>query len=152
MRRTVIFTGAIGIVFFVVERLGFGIVLPIEKWVILAFFLSLYALQHRLLAFGWQGNNKNFVQFYLTSTVLRLLLCAIFFGLFLYFGVKNQQKFAITFIVLYLCYTCFEICEISTKLRRDLKPRCFYETTFPSSVACSSYFIIDHLFLCFCRR
>jgi hypothetical protein len=122
MRRTILFTASIAIALFTVERLGIVSSLPTEKWFILGFFFATYLLQHRLMEFGERDQNKNFVQFYLTSTVLRLLLSAIFFGLFLYIGVQNQKTFTITFIVLYLFYTCFEIYGISAKLRRDLKP------------------------------
>jgi hypothetical protein len=122
MLRTFLLTAFVGIAFFAVSKTDFASFLPYEKWYVLAFFFALYAFQHRLLEFGWRNKNKQFIQFYLTSTVIRLLLSAIFFGLFLYFGVKNQKTFAITFIVLYLFYTCFEIYGISTKLRRDLKP------------------------------
>jgi hypothetical protein len=122
MLRTAIFTGAIGIVFFAVERLGFGSVLPSEKWFILAFFFAVYVFQHRLLEFGTDNDNKSFIQFFMASTVFRLVLSVVFVGLFLYFGIKNTKTFIITFIVLYLFYTCFEIYGISTKLRRDLKP------------------------------
>ncbi len=122
MLRTVIFTGIIGLVFFAVERLGYGSILPSEKWFILAFFFAVYVFQHRLLEFGTDNNNKNFIQFFMASTVLRLILSVVFVGLFFHFGIKNTKMFTITFIVLYLFYTSFEIYGISAKLRRDLKP------------------------------
>jgi hypothetical protein len=96
--------------------------LPSEKWFILAFFFAVYVFQHRLLEFGTDNDNKNFIQFFMASTVFRLVLSVVFVGLFLHFGIKNTKTFIITFIVLYLFYTCFEIYGISTKLRRDLKP------------------------------
>ncbi len=122
MLRTFGFTAIIGLSFFIISKLGFGTNLPTEKWFILVFFFAVYLFQHRLLEFGTNNDNKNFIQFFMASTVLRLILSVVFVGMFLRFGIKNTKTFTITFIVLYLSYTFFEIYGISAKLRRDLKP------------------------------
>ncbi len=122
MLRTFGFTVIIGLGFFVISELGLGANLPAEKWFILVFFFAVYLFQHRLLEFGTNNDNKNFIQFFMASTVLRLILSVVFVGMFLRFGIKNTKTFTITFIVLYLSYTFFEIYGISAKLRRDLKP------------------------------
>lgn len=122
MLRTILFTTIIGIVFFTAEYFGFGTIFPKEKWFILAFFFSLSALQHRVLSFGFQDDNDKFVQFYLASAVLKLILCIVFVAVFVYLQVSEVVSFIITFFALYLFYTCFEVVGMYRNLRRDLKP------------------------------
>jgi predicted signal transduction protein with EAL and GGDEF domain len=121
MRRTIVFTIVIGIVFFTAERFTPTHWLPNEKWLMLSFFFALSVLQHRLTAYGFQDNRSRFVSFYLTMTVLRLILCLLFVGLFLYHKVSNPASFILTFFGLYLFYTSFEVLGLYRNLRRDLK-------------------------------
>lgn len=122
MVRTIIFTGAIGIVFFTAEYYNFLGSLPTEKWYMLAFFFTISVLQHRVMSFGFQDNREQFVQFYLVTVVLRLILCILFVGAFLYYKVSHPMEFVLTFFVLYLFYTFFEVLGLYRNLRRDLKP------------------------------
>ncbi|MFN8349144.1 MAG: hypothetical protein U0X91_29360 [Spirosomataceae bacterium] len=120
--RTFMFTAVIGIVFFTAEYYNFFRFLPYEKWYILAFFFTVSLLQHRIMSFGFQENRERFVQFYLVTAVLRLILCVLFVGFFLYYKVNRPAAFVITFFVLYLFYTFFEVLGLYRNLRRDLKP------------------------------
>jgi hypothetical protein len=122
MLRTLIFTSTIGIVFFTAEYYNFLPSLPAEKWYILAFFFTISVLQHRVMSFGFQENRDQFVQFYLVTVVLRLILCVLFVGAFLYYKVSHPMGFVVTFFVLYLFYTFFEVLGLYRNLRRDLKP------------------------------
>lgn len=122
MGRTLIFTAIIGIVFFTAEYYNFISLLPSEKWYILAFFFTVSILQHRIMSFGFQENRERFVQFYLVTAVLRLILCILFVAVFLYYKVEQPATFVITFFVLYLFYTFFEVLGLYRNLRRDLKP------------------------------
>lgn len=122
MLRTIIFTAFIGIVFFTANDSYFDIFLPAEKWYMLGFFFALSLLQNRLVSFGFQDNRERFVQFHLTTIVLRLVLCIMFVAIFLYFKVSNPMSFIITFFALYLFYSCFEVLGLYRNLRRDLKP------------------------------
>ena len=79
-------------------------------------------LQHRLLSFGFQDDNDKFVQFYLASAVIKLILCIVFVAVFVYLQVNEVVSFIITFFALYLFYTCFEVVGMYRNLRRDLKP------------------------------
>ena len=62
---------------------------------------------------------KNFIIIYLTTVVLRLIFSLVFIGLELYLGIKNQEIFILNFFVLYLCYTIFEIWNLSRNLRQN---------------------------------
>jgi len=84
-------------------------------------FFSLAMLQHRLMGYGFANNREKFVQFYMTTIVVKLLVCSAFVGTFLYIGVVSPNRFVTTFIVFYLFYTCFEIFGMMRNLRRDLK-------------------------------
>lgn len=122
MVRTIIFTTVIGIGFFTAEHCHFLSTLPMEKWYILAFFFTISVLQHRVMFLGFQKNRERFVEFYLVTVVLRLILCILFVGAFLYYKVSRPLEFVITFFVLYLFYTFFEVLGLYRNLRRDLKP------------------------------
>jgi hypothetical protein len=119
MLRTILFTLLLAIVFFVAERY------LVADWVyhdwklLLLFFVSVSFLLHRLVESGLQSNAERFITLYLAATVIRLVLSFVFVGFFLYQNVEQRRLFVITFLVLYICYTSFEIWGLSRNLRRD---------------------------------
>ncbi|GAA4401353.1 hypothetical protein GCM10023187_15470 [Nibrella viscosa] len=120
MWRSVLFTAVLAIVFFAAERfMQARWVHPAWK-IILLFFLSVSFLLHRLMEAGFQNKREKFVQFYMASIVVRLLLSIAFVAFYLYRQVEQKQLFVVTFLVLYICYTGFEIYGLSRNLRRDL--------------------------------
>lgn len=121
MGRTIIFTILIGIVFFTAEHYSSTLLLPKEKWYILSFFFILAFLQHRITSLGFQENRERFVQFFLLTVVIRLILCILFVGIFLYLKVAQPAAFVVLFFVLYLFYTFFEVLGLYRNLRRDSK-------------------------------
>ncbi|MFN4144221.1 MAG: hypothetical protein ACK4GN_00235 [Runella sp.] len=121
MLRTLLFTALIGIVLFTANFFSVGYYIHPQKWEILAFFATLSLVQHRLMEQGWRNNREKFVQFYLTTVVIKLLLSLIFVGIFLYLKVPDPNSFVLTFFVFYLFYTIFEIYGMVRNLRRDLK-------------------------------
>ena len=118
--RSVIATVLIGIVFLIVESTGNaeGLLHP-YKWYILAFFFTLSFMIDQLMSQGFRNKREKFVQFYLSVTVVRLILSIIFIGVFLYLGVEDNILFVLNFFVLYLFYTCFEIWGVYRKLRAN---------------------------------
>ncbi len=119
MLRTVILTVVLIIVFFSAKYLGFENLLHEKKWLILGFFVAFSFLFHRVIEFGLREKQKNFIPFYLSTVVLRLILSLIFIGIELYVGLRNQELFILNFFVLYLFYTIFEIWNLSRKLRHN---------------------------------
>lgn len=119
MSKTLILTGVLVIVFFLAEAIGLGYLLHQQKWVILGFFAASAFLFSRIMELGFRENRKNFIQFHLTTVVLRLLLSIIFIGVELYRGLKQQELFVANFFVLYLFYTIFEIWNLNSNLRRN---------------------------------
>ena len=119
MKNTLLFTGILIIVFFLSDALGFGKWLHPEKWIILSFFVAISYLFHTLIKQGMANKRENFVPFYLSTIVLRLILCSVFIGIELYFGVSKVTLFIINFFVLYLFYTIFEISNLYRNLRQN---------------------------------
>lgn len=119
MRTTLLISGFFVIVFFLADYLGYNQYLHPQKWIILSFFVAISVLFHRLMEAGMKNNRENFVTFYLTTTVLRLILSLSFIGLELYLGVKQIELFVINFFVLYLFYTFFELWNLSRNLRQN---------------------------------
>ena len=119
MLRTFLFTLFLIIVFFVAD---YYFVLPWlhPNWkLLLGFFLSVSFLTNRLVETGLQGNQERFIPFYLASTVARLVLSLAFVGFFLFRHVEQRRTFVFDFLVLYICYTSFEIWTLRRNLRHD---------------------------------
>lgn len=117
MLRIIIVTFIIAILFYFAPQIGFDSWIHPRKWEILAFFFAVSYLNHLLVQMGFAKNRENFVQFYLGSITARMILSLIFIGTYLYSGVSNPNIFVVTFFVLYLCYTGFEIYDLYRKLR-----------------------------------
>ncbi len=119
MFKTILFTIGWSIAFFLASYIEMEQYIHPQKWTILIFFFTLSIIFHRLIELGIKDNNKNFIIIYLTTVVLRLIFSLVFIGLELYLGIKNQEIFILNFFVLYLCYTIFEIWNLSRNLRQN---------------------------------
>lgn len=116
----VVLSVVLGIALFLADRLGVSqrIIHP-DAWMIVVFFFGLSLAIERLMAAGFENKRRNFVQFYLSTIVLRMILSLAFIGICLYLGVESTMTFVLNFFVLYLFYTSFEIYFLYRKLRRD---------------------------------
>ena len=119
MLRTLIFTIVLAIGFFVAERYSVSPWLHPNWKILLVFFLSVSFLTHRLVETGLQGNQERFIPLYLAATVARLVLGLAFIGFFLFRHIEQRRAFVFDFLVLYICYTGFEIWALTRNLRRD---------------------------------
>ena len=119
MSKTLILSGVLIIVFFLADAIGLGYLLHQQKWVILSFFVAYSVLFNRIIELGFKEKRKNFIQFYLATVALRLLLSIIFIGIELYRGLQQQELFVANFFVLYLFYTIFEIWNLNSNLRQN---------------------------------
>lgn len=118
MYKNLIFIGLIAIVFFLVDTFKIDIYLHGSKWYILTFFVAFSYLYNVLIKLGFENNRKNFVQFYLSTVIIRLVASLIFIAVFLYLKVENPNLFVLNFFALYLCFSFFEIQNLYCKLRR----------------------------------
>jgi hypothetical protein len=118
--RSTLATLVIGIVFFIVDSAGYsqGILHP-KIWHILAFYLALSFLIDQLMTQAFRNNREKFVQFYMSVSVARFIVCLLFIGVFLYYKVPDSLLFVANFFALYLFYTFFEIWGIYRKLRAN---------------------------------
>lgn len=116
----IVLTLVLGIALFLADRAGVSpeIVHP-DAWMIVTFFFGLSLAIDRLMSAGFENKRQNFVQFYLSTIVLRMLLSLAFIGICLYTGIESTKTFILNFFVLYLFYTSFEIYFLYRKLRRD---------------------------------
>ena len=119
MLRPVLLTAALAIVFFIADYFGYRAFVHPQWKAMLVFYLSVSFLVHRLMSAGFQDNRANFVPFYMASTIARFLLGAAFAGFFLFRHVEQRRLFIVEFLVLYICYTGFEIFSLGRNLRRD---------------------------------
>lgn len=119
MRNTLMLSAVFGIVFFVASRFyGATWVHPFWPYILL-FYVAVAALLYRLMSFVKDPKSAQFTTFYLAFVTAKLILSFIFMGVLLYNGVAGRATFVITFLVLYLVYTSFEIYGLTRKLRRD---------------------------------
>ena len=119
MFRILFFTALLAIAFFLVDHYYTAPWLHPNWEIILVFFLSVSFLTHRLVLTGLQGNQERFVPLYLAATVARLVLGLAFVGFFLFRHIEQRRTFVFDFLVLYICYTGFEIWALTRNLRRD---------------------------------
>lgn len=119
MIRTFLFTILVAIGFFVAEEYMVTPWLHPYWKIMLIFFLSVSFLTHRLVETGLQGNQERFIPLYLAATVARLILGLAFASFFLFRHIEQRRAFILDFLVLYLCYTGFEIWTLTRNLRRD---------------------------------
>ena len=119
MRRTFVFTIILAIVFFVAERYSVSSWLHPNWKILLVFFLSVSFLTHRLVETGLQANQERLIPLYMGAIVARLILGLAFVGFFLFQHIEQRRAFVLDFLVLYICYTVFEIWTLTRNLRRD---------------------------------
>ncbi|MFD2936832.1 hypothetical protein [Spirosoma flavum] len=119
MLRTVLFTLLLAIAFFIAERYSVSPWLHPSWKILLLFFLSVSFLTHRLVETGLQDNQERFIPLYLAATVARLVLGLAFISFFLFRHIEQRRAFVMDFLVLYICYTGFEIWALTRNLRRD---------------------------------
>ncbi len=119
MLRTFLFTTLLAIVFFVVDQYYVAPWLHPNWKILLGFFLSVSFLTHRIVATGLQGDPERFVPLYLAATVARLVLGLAFVGFFLFQHIDHRRAFVFNFLVLYICYTGFEIWALTRNLRHN---------------------------------
>lgn len=103
-------------VLFLVGSSSFQHLLHPGIWYIFLFFTMVHLLVVRLADMGFERGN--FINFYLASTVIRIVLILIFTGVFLWLFPENRKLFLLTAVVFYLFFTIFEISILLRKLRR----------------------------------
>jgi hypothetical protein len=106
------------IAFFLADHFGPLAFLHNWKYFILVFFGAMSYLFHMLMDSSSGSRKDSFIQFYLTSVVIRLLACLIFVTIGLYLKVEDSSLFIINFFALYLFFTLFEIVGLYRKLQR----------------------------------
>ncbi|ADB39228.1 hypothetical protein Slin_3217 [Spirosoma linguale DSM 74] len=117
--KTILFTAFFAIVFFVAERYSATPWLHPSWKILLIFFLCVSFLTNRLVESGLQDNQERFIPLYMAATVARLILGLAFIGFFLFQHIDQRRTFVLDFLVLYICYTGFEIWTLTRNLRRD---------------------------------
>ncbi|SOD97894.1 hypothetical protein [Spirosoma fluviale] len=119
MIKIILFTAILAIAFFIAERYSVTPWLHPNWKIILIFFLCVSFLTNRLVESGLQDNRERFIPLFMAATVARLILGLAFIGFFLFRHVEQRRTFVLDFLVLYICYTGFEIWTMTRNLRRD---------------------------------
>lgn len=119
MVRPILFTTLLAIAFFVVERYYVSPWLHADWKILLVFFMSVSILTSRLISAGLQGDRERLVPMYLAATVARMVLGLAFIGFFLFHNIEERRTFVFDFLVLYICYTSFEIWAVTRNLRHN---------------------------------
>ena len=88
-------------------------------WYTLAFFIVLNIVSYQYTIAGRKMENNRFVSRFLLTTGIRIIFCAFFLAIYLIINEQRDQVFVVTFMMLYLFYTLFEIYHLVTKLRPE---------------------------------
>lgn len=118
MRNTIVLIIVVSIVFFLADKLGPWAWFHPYKWFILAYFGALSYLIHLLTSLGMRNNRENFINFYLSTIIIRFITTLIFLIAFLIKDIDKPFLFVGNFFALYLCFTVFEIYGLYSNLRR----------------------------------
>jgi len=104
------------VVLFLVKQSSCHHLLHPQIWYIFLFFTFIHLLVIRIADMGFERDN--FINFYLASTVIRMVMILVFVGIFLWLFPENRKLFLLTSVVFYLFFTIFEISILLRKLRR----------------------------------
>ncbi len=88
-------------------------------WFALGFFIALTVFSYQWTMAANKLKNSKFVGRFFLALGLRIILCAIFLAIYLIISENRDQVFLVTFMILYLFYTLFEIYHLVTKLRTE---------------------------------
>jgi hypothetical protein len=87
-------------------------------WLIFAFFASLDFMITTISNLGLGNNREKFIQFFLTTVVLKFILILIFIAVMMYLDKENKYLLVWNVFGFYLFFTIFEISTLLRKLRR----------------------------------
>lgn len=93
------------------------------KWVLIIFFVASSYISRQITHFGLEERNEKFPAYYLTSTVIRMVLSLIFLFVFVYLKIENLFLFVANFLAFYFFYVGFEIYYLFGNLRPNTNNR-----------------------------
>lgn len=88
-------------------------------WFTLGFYVVLTIVSYEWTLRANKLKNSKFVGRFFLATILRIILCGIFLAIYLIISENRDKIFVVTFMILYLFYTLFEIYHLVTKLRPE---------------------------------
>lgn len=88
-------------------------------WIALAFYFLLTLGLYSLSLMGLQRNNRTFSTAVFGSMTIRFIFCILFLVIYLIINKEKNIPFIITYLILYLFYTIFEIFQLVRKLRPE---------------------------------
>lgn len=88
-------------------------------WFALGFFTLLTAVTFQWTVSASKLKNNAFVKRFFLNTGLRIFFCGVFLAIYLIISENRDKVFVVTFMLLYLFYTLFEIYHLVTKLRPE---------------------------------
>ncbi len=109
-----------------------GLSLILYDSILKDFYMKVYPLQFTLIALvtllshlklmnAYQLNARRFSTTFLSVTAIKLFIYLMFMIIYLLIDRSKAVNFVLTFLVLYLCFTIFEVFEISNFLKKKPK-------------------------------
>lgn len=108
--------GAIGYVLFYTVLEDYY--LPVFPFLLL-FFIILNTVIHGVILKISRQNIARFTRNFMLSSSVKLLLYFVAILLYLLFSKENRLSFIVTFLVLYICYTAFEVMAVLPHVKRN---------------------------------
>lgn len=88
-------------------------------WIAVTFFYLLTLLLYSMAMMGLKRSQKTFTVSVLGSMTLRFIFSILFLVIYLIINPEKNKAFIISFLLLYLFYTIFEIFQLVRKLRPE---------------------------------
>lgn len=88
-------------------------------WISVVFYFFLTVGLFSLSMMGLKRNNRTFSTAVFGSMTIRFIFCILFLVIYLIINKEKNVAFIVTYLILYLFYTIFEIFQLVRKLRPE---------------------------------
>lgn len=88
-------------------------------WISVAFYYLLTLGLFSLSVMGLKSSNRTFSTAVFGSMTIRFIFCILFLVIYLIINKEKNVSFIVTYLLLYLFYTIFEIFQLVRKLRPE---------------------------------
>lgn len=117
----IILTIALSIIIFGLQQMSTIILIDKDIWKMIIFLFTITSISHTISYIGTLRKPEESLLFSFASIGIHFLLSIISITILIFNGIENTNTFFFNFLVLYFCYTLFDIYSLITNLRPNSK-------------------------------
>ena len=119
--KLLLLTGILSIIIIIFQQFQTIQLIDEKIWKMMILLFVITVISHTIAYIGMQRTNEESLLFSFASIGLHFLLNLISVTILIFQGVKNINTFFFNFLILYFCYTLFDIYSLITNLRPNSK-------------------------------